>query len=208
MRLRDRLELVFADFEDQQYQKGDIVLRPGEQVSHLYLLRQGAVRQYVRVGEGEVTIHIYREGAVVPLALVLAGVKNRFYFEAMGPVTVRRTAVGVGLRKIEDDEMVLKELLRRFAQATLGLATRIEYVLGERSGRRVAGLLVYLAERFGEKRGGKTVIKLALTQREIASWVGLARETVSRELKRLKAKGLIVDHKTIINLAKLKRVME
>jgi CRP/FNR family transcriptional regulator len=49
---------------------------------------------------------------------------------------------------------------------------------------RVASLLLYLAERFGEPGENGTRITLRLTHQEMANMIGTTRETVNRALNR------------------------
>jgi CRP-like cAMP-binding protein len=59
---------------------------------------------------------------------------------------------------------------------------------------RLAGLLTDLARRFGRSRGRARSIEIPLTQGELASLVGCARETVNRTLRRLAGSGVVVLH--------------
>lgn len=144
----------------------------------------------------EVTIHVYRPGAVLPMVLVLAEVANRFYFETISLVELKSVAVGPVLAFVKQNPDVLLNLAKRFSKAVDGLVTRLEHTLSQSARARVARLLVYWAEKFGGKR---------FTHRDIASWTGLTRETVSRELGLLKSRGFIANQTTIIDIAGLRK---
>lgn len=174
------IQKFFSHYKTISYQKGRILLRPGDDINTIHLLTKGVVRQYAASPRGEeITIHLYRPGSFFPMALVLAGAANRFYFEADSGVTMKEAPVGHVLKFIREDTNALFDLTTRLSQAIDGLATRIEHGLPLRARERVENLLVYLTERFGEKR---------LTHKEMASWLGVSRETVSREMSKLRAK--------------------
>jgi CRP/FNR family transcriptional regulator len=59
------------------------------------------------------------------------------------------------------------------------------------SSARVAGLLIFLAEKYGKKRKDKVILDISLTQQELASMIGSSRETVSRVLGQFESEDLI-----------------
>jgi CRP/FNR family transcriptional regulator, cyclic AMP receptor protein len=56
---------------------------------------------------------------------------------------------------------------------------------------RVAGLIVELAERYGEETDGAIHIRLPLSQEELAGWAGASREAVVKALRQLRSRGWI-----------------
>jgi CRP/FNR family cyclic AMP-dependent transcriptional regulator len=68
---------------------------------------------------------------------------------------------------------------------------------------RVARRLVDLAERLGEHRGSGLEITLALSQDDLAAWVGATREATSRALGRLRAEGALTTGRQRIVLTDL-----
>jgi CRP-like cAMP-binding protein len=57
--------------------------------------------------------------------------------------------------------------------------------------RRLAQKLVELADRYGEQSDRGVRISLALTQDDLASWIGASREAVSKALRSLRMRGWI-----------------
>lgn len=73
-----------------------------------------------------------------------------------------------------------------------GLLTRMEYMAYGNAHNKVASIISICAERFGHKNTqGETVIGVILTHKDIANLIGVARETVSIEIKRLENEGVI-----------------
>lgn len=172
--------LFFKDYKMMLKEKGTVLLKPGGRIDTIYFVAKGLVRQYAVTPSGEeITVHIYRPGSFFPIVLVLAGVPNRFYFTAVSDVEVRAAPTIEVLAFLKDSPEALFDLTTRLAKAIDGLATRIEHGLPLRAHDRVRRLLAYWTKKFGDKR---------LTHKEIASWLGLSRETVSREMKKLKKK--------------------
>ena len=67
---------------------------------------------------------------------------------------------------------------------------------------RMAYLLIDLSEKYGENIGGNISIKLPLSREEMANYIGVTRETISRKLKKIEDENLIrlVGTKTIVIL--------
>jgi CRP-like cAMP-binding protein len=78
------------------------------------------------------------------------------------------------------------------------------YLMGNDAQRRLLLELVISAERFGEKRPHGVFI--AVHEGELATRVGLARETASRALKVLKTKGVLRVTKDGMEIADLEAV--
>jgi CRP-like cAMP-binding protein len=73
---------------------------------------------------------------------------------------------------------------------------------------RVARRLLELAERFGEPDEHGVRITVALSQDELAGWVGASREAVAKALRVLRDRGLVTTGRrtmTVLDLAGLRR---
>ena len=123
--------------------------------------------------------------------LVLGGAINRFYFQTLTKCKVKISDSDKVIKFLKKEPASLYDLTVRFAKGLDGLTTRIESLLGEKAQDRIISLLLYLSEKFGKETHEGIKINLPLSHQEIAKWVGLERETVTRQLKALNAKGLI-----------------
>lgn len=68
---------------------------------------------------------------------------------------------------------------------------------------RLAACLVELADRTGRKESGAVVIRLPLSQHEIAAAIGATREAVAKALRLLREQGLVHTGPKVISLADL-----
>jgi len=96
----------------------------------------------------------------------------------------------------------LSELIEDYAESL----TRIEHLVFSDAYRRVISVLLYIAKHFGEESDNGIIVHHWFTQQDIATLVGVARETASNELIKLEKKGLIkhVDHSILFeNIKKL-----
>lgn len=81
---------------------------------------------------------------------------------------------------------------------------RIEHLVFNDAYRRVISVLLYIAKHFGEKNGRGIIVRHRFTQQDIATLVGVARETASNEMVILEKKGLVkhVDHSMLFESIK------
>ncbi|MCX6731259.1 MAG: helix-turn-helix domain-containing protein [Candidatus Roizmanbacteria bacterium] len=77
--------------------------------------------------------------------------------------------------------------------------SRIEHLVFSDAYRRVISVLLYIAKHFGEETKQGVVVDHRFTQQDIATLVGVARETASIEIGILEKKGLVkyIDHSMI-----------
>lgn len=187
-----KLDRFFSQSKPLHYKKGDILVRADDPIFGVFLLKKGLVRQYVVSEKGDdLTIHIYKPVCFFPIMLVFYSVANPYYFEAISDIEVWRMPPEKVVEFLKSEPDVLMDLTRRFAAGLVGLSTRIENLMFKDTYCRVASLLAYFAKRFGSREGEVTVIKLPLTHKDLATWVGAPRENVTRQIEKLKKKGLI-----------------
>lgn len=74
----------------------------------------------------------------------------------------------------------------------VNLQKRIKGLGQPKAPDKIIHTLAYLCERFGSREGDDTmIVELSLTQQELSDFIGLTRETISIELKKLEKDGLI-----------------
>ena len=152
----------------------------GEPAETVYKVVCGAVRLFRVLDDGRrQIIGFHRPGDVFGLE---AGSERRASAEAIGKTTLivaRRANV---LAQADGAQ------LWRLAMLELGRAHEHALTLGRRAAHeRVAGVLLDLAERSGARQ----VVELPMSRQDMADYLGLTIETVSRTLTHLQAEGLI-----------------
>lgn len=181
--------------------KGTILLDPESEIKQVWFLRRGYIRQYFVSANGEeVTIHIFRPGALLPLMLYSANLINRFYFQAATNVQVQEFPASKIMQVLQNNPKLLLELTTKFALAINALSLRVEMLATKTSKTKILLFLEYLSKNFSDGKSDKTKIDLPLTHSEIAAWIGTKRETVSREISNLTKKGVISFRKNIITI--------
>lgn len=134
---------------------------------------------------------IFKPGDIFPVSWAIGDEPVSYFVEAMTVAELWRVPRDQFLEFVRDKPEILMDLTRRMLVRLLGLMRRMEYLVFGNANNKVASILLICAERFGRREGGKVTIEVPLTHSDIASLVGLTRETASIEMKKLEKSGLI-----------------
>jgi len=188
-----RLNKFFSKYPKKNYPKGQILIYPEDSLDYIYSLHSGYVKSYSLNDKGvELIINIYRPYDFFPITETLAEIVNTYYFSTVSTVTVFK-APSVDVHKfIKNDNEVLFDLAKRISIGLEGFMVRTQYLIRSNSLQKVASSLVLLARRFGKRIStNKITILIEQTHEDIANLSGLARETTSNELQKLRKKKII-----------------
>lgn len=170
------------------FQRGDYVFRTGDAFHAIYAVRQGTVKTVVVNREGhEQVLGFYLPGEVVGLnaiypekfpcdAIALETAEFcRFSFPAMSDLAARMPNV--------------QQHLFRMLSKELGTASLLA---GDHSAdERMAAFLIDLGNRYAACGFSGTRFDLSMSRSDIANYLRLATETVSRVLSRFRSNGLV-----------------
>jgi len=205
----NKLDDFFQQYKNRKYKQREILIRADEEPAGLFYLKEGVVRQYAITASGEeLTINVFKAVSFFPMAWVVNDSISPHYFEAMTPVSVWIAPKNDVLEFIKKQPDILLDLIKRIYKGLDGYFMRMEHLmLGSAQARLIAELLIY-ARRFGEQKENHTQINFKLTERDLAAQSGIARETVSREIQKLKQKGLINFEKNTLLINDIKKLEE
>jgi CRP-like cAMP-binding protein len=187
-----KLDAFFAKTKLQYHKKKTLILHPNDTPSNVFYLKKGYVRVYRISEEGEeLTLTILKPGDFFPLTYGINNVKNPYYLEAITALELWRVPQEQFLQFVKSDPEVLYELTTRILVRFDGVLSRMGYLVFSNAYIKVATTLLICAKRFGEQVGDDIVVKVPLTHRDIATIVGITRETTSLEMKKLEKQGFL-----------------
>lgn len=198
-------EDFYKQFKTRFYKKGEMLIRADDDPQGIFCLKKGFVRQYTISKTGfELTLHILRPITYFPMVWAVNGTPNVYFFEALTPVEVGRAPRDEVVNFIKSRPTITFELLSELIERYAETLTRMEHLVFSDAYRRVISVLLYIASHFGENKGPKVFVNYRFTQQDIATLVGVARETAGGELSKLEKKGLLkyVDHAMIFDSIK------
>lgn len=187
--LQKQLLAFFKNFEQKSVNKNQTIIEP--KTNKVFFLTEGIVRMYVfSEGKDEITLNIYKPYSIFPIPLIF-DLKNNYIFDSLTNVEGYFAPKKDFRIFVEKNNRVLLDLVKRIYQGFDGFFTLIEaLLLGDGYLRVIVALIIY-ARRFGKTDQNKIIFDWHLTHRQIASQTGLARESVTREIKKLQDKDLI-----------------
>lgn len=203
------LDLFFRKSKPLHYRRGEVIIRAGDQPQGVYYLKSGYVRVYSFSKNGEeLTLIIFKPGDIFPLSWAINRINSGYFVDSMTAAELWRIPREEFLEFVRERPDILIELTRRMLERLLGLMRRMEYLVFGDAYSKVASMLLICAERFGAKRGDNIEIEVPLTHNYLATLVGMTRETVSIEMKKLEKKNIIAYRGKVLiikNLRALRR---
>lgn len=200
-------ETFYQQFITRNYKKGEMLIRSDDDPQGIFCLTKGYVRQYTISPSGnELSLHILKPISYFPMVWAINGTPNVYFFEALTAVEVGRAPREQVVNFIKDKPTLLFALMSELLEDYAETLKRVEHLVFSDAYRRVISILVYIAKRFGEAHKNGIIVHHRFTQADIATLVGVARETASIELFKLEKKGLIkyIDHSILFeNIDKL-----
>lgn len=195
---------VLGDSESTRHcrvlHRGEPIFRAGEPLRAVYTLRSGAVKTRICSPAGqERVLGLHASGDLLGIDAMASGV-HECDAVALDTVSVCGLSAAHLLGGQLGERWVGVELLRRLSRA-LAEQQRHVLALGHTSAeQRVAAFL--LERSLGQQRLGLSThrIHLPMARADIASYLALAVETVSRVLTRLQSVGVVAVHRSEIQV--------
>jgi CRP-like cAMP-binding protein len=160
----------------------------GDREGNIFRIERGLVRLYKLLNDGRRQIISFRYPGDVLGSDTLT---EQFYSaEAVTDVTLRSLPREVAHRRMKDEPAFTSELIDLLSQELASTRSQIS-VLNRRSAiEKLAAFILDLWGRQVEKGGGDR-LTLELTRTDIADFLGLTIETVSRNLTKLRQRRII-----------------
>ncbi len=191
--------------------RGDHLFRTGEHFHNVYTVRSGAIKTYVILQSGEEqVIGFHTPGDIVALDAIESG---RYVCNAMVldtscvcPLPYEQLC-RLAASSAEIQRRLIHKMSRRIVEHE-GLLL----VLGQKTAeQRMAAFLLHHSKKQRQLGLSEVDINLPMSRADIASYLALAVETVSRVLTRLQEAGLLKVQRSrvrILNLENLATVAE
>ncbi|MBI4080631.1 MAG: Crp/Fnr family transcriptional regulator [Candidatus Levybacteria bacterium] len=202
--LLSKIDKFFTQLKRQSYKKGEILIRADDNPPGVFYLKEGYVKEYAISKKGdELVINIFKPIAFFPMSWAINDTPNEYFFEAMTDLEVWRAPREETITFIKSNPDVLYNLMSRVYKGTDGILTRMTYLMSGNAYARLITELIIHAKRFGK---GQNMVALDISEKDLAAQSGMTRETVSREIKILKDKGLVDINKSRLVIKELQKL--
>lgn len=178
------LERFFSQYPLKAYHKGQILIYAGDDPKGIFYLEEGNVQKYdIDAAGDKVVLNIFTAGVFFPISWVASELPNKYFFEAVTPIAVRRAPVDAFVKHLKENPNVTYGLLSGAYRGIENAQRRFVMLMSGSTSRRLLFELVIEGRRSGEMRDdGSCIVHVGVA--ELAQRAGLSRETISRELVR------------------------
>jgi len=205
-----KVQAFFDSYPKRTYPKDQIVIFGGESPDKIFYILSGRISQYDISYRGEeVVVNIFKAPAFFPMSWAINKTPNSYFFKAEEESLVHVAPYDDVVAFIKANPDVMFDLLSRVYRGVDGVLARTVHLMSGSARSRLVYELVVEADRFGHKLS-KDVYELHISEVDLSSHSGLARETISREIKHLKDKGHVEmrdGHIIVLNLTALKEYL-
>lgn len=174
------------------FEKGDIIFSEGDLFDKLFIINNGSIKIYTSTKDGkEQILYILKSGEFLGDLNLLKN--DIFKFNAMALESTNMCIIHKddfdGLIK-SNPEISIKILEYAHDRITL-LENLVQTLTTKDVEVRLASLLINLSNTFGIKTDIGIEITLPLTREDMANFIGVTRETVSRKLSYFQSQNII-----------------
>ena len=206
--LEDR-ERLCKLIRTQTVKKGDILFRRGSEGNMLYIVRSGRVKISLLSSSGdEVVLAFFSECDFFGEMALLDGLPRSADAIATEPTELNMLTRDDFLSFLNSTKNAIQAVLLSLSRRLRRTDDLLQDTCFLNISGRFAKKLVELAEMHGKVDGDAIHIHMPLTQRDLASMVGTTRESINKELRALREKGLVnIQENNIVihNMERLKR---
>lgn len=186
MSVSAKIQSFFSNYPVRIYEKDEILIQAGDKPS-AYFIASGVISQYDIAKNGnKLVLNLYKPGSFIPLSSILNHIPSAFFLEATETTSVHVAPSADVVEFLKKNPDVALDALTRISRGSNGLMARLARAMEGSAEDRILQELIIMQSRFAN--GNSTI---AVTDTDLATRTGLARETVSRTLKKLDSDGLI-----------------
>lgn len=188
----DERLIVWQNAGVNTYGKHQVLYKPGQTTTKVYLLLKGSVKVTVHAEKKDIIKYVVRPGGLFGESHLLGDLQRRDFAYAMDDA----------IEALEMDAATLLMLMRRnfaFAQSLLYfLGERLRYtenqlekIVLKDSKSRILEFLHQMGIEQGKRVGFETLVKHNLTHQDIADLTGTSRQMVTAVLNQLKRLNVV-----------------
>ena len=203
-----KIEEYFSLFPKRSYPKGQILVFADENPAHIFYITKGRVRKYdVSYRGDEVIVNIFKPPAFFPMSWAINKTPNKYFYKAETVTDLHVVPADKAVQFLKDNPDVMLDLLSRIYKGMDGLLGRVVHLMSGSANSRLLYELIIECRRFGTLNPDNSY-RLEVNEVGLAARSGLSRETVSREIHKLKDEDLVsvtAQGITVVNLKGLEK---
>lgn len=186
---RPTLQGLFSRQPIERFEAGTAVFWEGDEADHVFEVVEGVLRIYKILGDGRRVI----TGFMYPGDLIGVSLKDRYLYtaEAVTRIQVRRFARQRFQEEINRSPELRPQLFARLCDEMAAAQDQMVLLARKSAEERVCSFLLLISRRLDRDGQALRVVEVPMTRLDMADYLGLTIETVSRIMTRLTSRGII-----------------
>lgn len=196
---QNTVSTFFEQYRTSRYAKGQVFLLEGEKADYLYHLIEGRVKVYTISYRGdEVILHVYKPPDFFPTSHLLNEGSNGYIYQAETETVIQRAPIDEVRKLIKAHSSIALGFLEQSYEFINNFFEKQSLLMAGSARRRLMYELVVQCRQFGVENASDRCV-LDIHEKDLAARTGLSRETINREVRKLKRENLIcLAHRQII----------
>lgn len=190
----NEFEEIAKNINHKKYSKGDIIFSEGDKAGTLYFISEGKIKLYKYNREGkEQIVYMMADGDFFGELDLLKNSEYTLNAKVIEDCKICTLSKGEMKNIILKNPKIAIKLLESVSNRLSEAENLAKNLSNNDVDARMANLLVTFMNKFGSKdeKSGNTIIKLPFSREDMANYIGVTRETISRKLKKFENEHLI-----------------
>lgn len=182
------------NYPTKSFKKGHTLFTESDKPTVAFVVKKGIVRAYILTSEGELRlVKLHLPGDILPIAWVFGRTQHaQYYFDAFVDCELHVVPRAQLVDAIFANPLILEHIFNRVLDKHIAAILRVGALEYSKASEKVLHMMQYFCIYYGrELKKDHVEIQLSLTQQDLASTMGLTRETTGIELKKLERKGVL-----------------
>jgi CRP-like cAMP-binding protein len=181
------LELLLGQASTVSYPETELLFSQGDPADRFFVVLAGRVNIFALTETGDQSIiEVFESIATFAEAAMFSSGKFPLNCEVVAGSRLAHVPAGPFLKRLADNPRLGLHLLSGLARWQMRMIHEITELKGKSPGQRLASFLLALAK----ESEGSAQVRLPITKAVLASRIGIAPESLSRALARLKSVGV------------------
>jgi CRP/FNR family transcriptional regulator, anaerobic regulatory protein len=185
----ETLSSLFARQPAEQLQPGQSLFFEGDDAKHVFELAEGALRVFRIISDGRrvITGFVY-EGDLIGVSL-----KGNYLYgaEAIAPTKIRRLTRRAFEAAVTESDELRSQVFERVCDEMAAAQDQMVLLSCKNAEERLCTFLLKHARRASAIGAAQALVQLPMTRQDMADYLGLTIETVSRTITKLAGKGVL-----------------
>lgn len=198
---RDALQRFLEGSRIRTLEDGDLIYDVGDEPEHVFLVLEGAVSLEVPLPDGDsLFLGIAPTSTLVGEHEALCHTDSVARVLAVGKARLLYVPKQNFLHLFKTEPAFTQLLAQQLAMTMRMLILAGAHHFNSRADKKLASLLIHLADNVGEEHPDGTRLTVKLSQDELAQMISSTRQTVNKHLQAWRKQGWIGFHQGIITL--------